>query len=350
MRTEERRQTGRTTSVAYGLVLAVACGLLAPGGAAAQGPGTEDGQWTYLGGDAWHTRYTPADQLDPSNFEQLEVAWQWNATSFGPATARATPSLVGGKLITVAGNRRHVVALDPATGELLWSFREPNTYRYEYSMRKGYGKGITYAEIDGRGVVFITSPGFFLHALDADTGLPLEGWGRPVPLDGFGPSGTVDLVEDLIADWGPWTSMDRPYDPFIGIPREIGYITASSPPIIVNDTVVVGNSAEQGYLQTRVENVPGDILAYDARTGDFKDSARYKVANCIQAQPVFSGFARLAHGKVIFVSVLSGSSTWFPGPASSATRPGRTTPGSGSGTCRPGPRCPRTPSSDSSTS
>ena len=39
-----------------------------------------------------------------------------------------------------------------------------------------------------------------------------------------------------------------------------------------------------------------------------KDSARYKVANCIQAQPVFSGFARLAHGKVIFVSVLSDSS------------------------------------------
>ena len=121
--------------------LALACGLLAPAGAAAQGPGTEDGQWAYLGGDAWHTRYTPADQLDPSNFEQIEVAWQWNATSFGPATARATPSLVGGKLITVAGNRRHVVALDPATGEVLWSFREPNTYRYEYSMRKGYGKG-----------------------------------------------------------------------------------------------------------------------------------------------------------------------------------------------------------------
>ena len=170
----------------------------------------------------------------------------------------------------MAGNRRHVVALDPATGELLWSFREPNTYRYEYSMRKGYGKGVAYTEIDGRGVVFITSPGFFLHALDADTGLPLEGWGRPVPLDGFGDTGAVDLVEDLIADWGPWTSMDRPYDPYIGIPREIGYITASSPPIVVNDTVVVGNSAEQGYLQTRVENVPGDILAYDKRTGDFK--------------------------------------------------------------------------------
>ena len=218
MRVEERRAFGRISSVAFGLALAAASGLLVPAGAAAQGPGTEDGGWTYLGGDAWHTRYTTADQLDPSNFEQLEVIWQWNATSFGPATARATPSLVGGKLITVAGNRRHVVALDPATGELLWSFREPNTYRYEYSMRKGYGKGVAYTEIDGRGVVFITSPGFFLHALDADTGLPLEGWGRPVPLDGFGDTGAVDLVEDLIADWGPWTSMDRPYDPYIGIP------------------------------------------------------------------------------------------------------------------------------------
>jgi glucose dehydrogenase len=34
--------------------------------------------------------------------------------------------------------------------------------------------------------------------------------------------------------------------------------------------VIVGNSAEQGYNQTRIENVPGDILAYDARTGAFK--------------------------------------------------------------------------------
>ena len=270
MKAADGRRATRTLSIALGVASALVYGVLAPGAAIAQGPGTTDGQWTYLGGDAWHTRYTPVDQLDPSNFDQLEIAWEWNATSFGPSTARATPTYVDGKLITVAGNRRHVVALDPGTGELLWSFREPNTYRYEYSMRQGYGKGISYAEIDGRGVVFITSPGFFLHALDAETGKPLENWGRPVPLDGFDTTGTVDLVEDLIADWGPWTSMDRPYDPNIGIPIEIGYITSSSPPIVVDNTVVVGNSAEQGYRQTRVENVPGDILAYDARTGDLK--------------------------------------------------------------------------------
>jgi quinoprotein glucose dehydrogenase len=270
MKPRERRTAVRAISIVAGLVAALSVEVLVPRIASAQGPGTEDGQWTYLGGDAWHTRYTPSDELTPENFEELEVAWEWNATSFGPSTARATPSYIDGKLITVAGNRRHVVALDPGTGEVLWTFREPNTPRHDYSMRQGYGKGITYAELDGRGVVFITSPGFFLHALDADTGRPLENWGRPVAVDGFNDSGTVDLVEDLISDWGPWVAMDRPYDPSIGIPKEIGYITSSSPPIVVDDVVVVGNSAEQGYRQTRIENVPGDILAYDARTGDLK--------------------------------------------------------------------------------
>jgi len=266
----ERRGTARALLFNVGFLAVLVCGLWVPESVVAQGPGTANAQWTYLGGDSWHTRYTPADQITPANFEELGIVWRWNSSSFGPSTARSTPTFIDGKLITVSGNRRHVVALDPATGELLWTFTEPNTRRYEYSMRKGYGKGIAYTEIDGRGVVFITSPGFFLHALDAETGHPLENWGRSVPLPNFGVSGTVDLVEDLIADWGPWTSMDRPYDPNIGIPLEIGYITSSAPPIVVNDTVVIGNSAEQGYLQTRIENVPGDILAYDARTGDFK--------------------------------------------------------------------------------
>ncbi len=237
----------------------------------AQGPGVENGRWTFLGGDAWHTRYTPADEITRDNFEDVTMLWQFNAASFGPSTSRATPSYVGDKLITVTGERRHVIALDPKTGELLWSFTEPNTHRYEYSMRKGYGKGVAYAEVPGHGgVVFISSPGFFLWALDADTGQPLEDWGQPIDVPGFSQTGGVDMVVDLIRGWGPWESWDGTYDPYMGIPLEIGYITSSSPPIVVNDTVVVGNSAEQGYNQTRVENVPGDILAYDAVTGDFK--------------------------------------------------------------------------------
>ncbi len=253
------------------LALALGALLLAPGAAPAQGPGVEGGQWTYLGGDAWHTRYTPAAEITRDNFGDVTQLWRFDAGSFGPSTSRATPTYVDGKLITVTGERRHVIALNPKTGELLWSFTEPNTHRYEYSMRKGYGKGVAYAEVPGRGgVVFISTPGFFLWALDADTGDPLPDWGQPIAVPGFSQTGGVDMVVDLIRGWGPWESWDGRYDPYMGIPQPIGYITSSSPPIVVNGTVVVGNSAEQGYNQTRVENVPGDILAYDAATGDFK--------------------------------------------------------------------------------
>ena len=223
------------------------------------GPGTSGGQWEYLGGDAAHTRYSPADQITLENYEDVEEQWVWDGASFGAQSGRSTPSYINGRLYTVAGPRRYVVALDPANGELLWSYGEPKTNRYEYSMRKDYGKGVAYAEVDGREVIYISSPAFFLTALDAETGQPLENWGTPVPIDGFPETGVVDMLKDFGYE----------YDPYEGLPLETGYITTSSPPIVVNGVVVVGNSHEQGYYQSRVENVPGDILGYDAATGEF---------------------------------------------------------------------------------
>ena len=76
-------------------------------------------------------------------------------------------------------------------------------------MRTAYGKGVAYTEINGKGVVFIATPGFFLVALDADTGKPLPNWGRPVGLPSFPQTGVVDLVEDLVRDWDPWTKKSR---------------------------------------------------------------------------------------------------------------------------------------------
>jgi len=229
---------------------------------------TSDAEWSFIGGDAHHTRFSPLAQVDAANFGGLVEAWTFEDPAVGSMTARATPIYVDGKLISVAGPRRHVVSIDPATGETLWTFVEPETFRSEYSMRAPYGKGVAYGQVDGRGVVYIVTPGFFLFALDAETGQPLEDWGRPVAIDGFPQTGVVDLVEDLIADWQPWLDHGQPYDPAQGIPLELGYITSSSPPIVVNGVVIVGNSAEQGYNQSRVEMVPGDILGYDARTGE----------------------------------------------------------------------------------
>ena len=127
-------------------------------------------------------------------------------------------------------------------------------------MRAGYGKGIAYGEIDGRGVVYISTPAFFLHALDVETGEPLANWGEGVPIEGFPPSGSVDLAG---SDRG--LGPDRP--DLRGDSVGIGYITSSSPPIVVRCGDRWGTRPSRARRQ---EMVPGDILAYDARTGAFK--------------------------------------------------------------------------------
>ena len=256
------------------LFLVVAAALSIPASAEAQSAQERrnpDGEWRYQSADAWGTRYSPANQINAANFNDLQEAWIWRADNFGPELElqfKATPQYINGTLYTVAGHRRTVAAIDPATGETLWTYREPNTTRWERSMRQNYGKGVAFAEIDGRDVIYYSSPAFFLHALDAETGRPLEGFGQPVPVDGFPETGVVDMIPTLVADWGRWQEWDQPYDADYGIPRELGFITTSSPPIVVDGVIVVGNSAEQGYLQTRIENVPGDIQAFDARTGE----------------------------------------------------------------------------------
>ena len=249
-----------TGAIALGCAMTHTIALCAGASPSAPPPGDAPTyEWVTLGSDYAHTRYAPVSQVNAENFTQLKTAWVWDGASFNARSGRSTPSYVDGKLFTVAGDRRYVVAIDPATGETIWSYVEPKTRRWEYSMRKDYGKGVAYAKIDGRGVIYIVSPAFFLTALDAETGQPLEGFGKPVPIKGFPKTGVVDLLADL----------GHPYDPEKGIPLERGYITSSSPPIVVNGVVIVGNSAEQGYNQSRIENVPGDILAYDARTGKF---------------------------------------------------------------------------------
>ena len=233
----------------------------------------QKGEWPGITGGDTSTRYSALDQINAQNFNSLKVAWEWNGSDagveIGEINARGLPIYADGMLFTVSGPRRTVLSLDPATGKTLWAFQEPTTPRHDYSMRSNHGKGVVYTKINGKGVVLVTTPGFFLHALDAKTGKPIEGWGEAVPVPGFGKSGSVDMLKDIIADWQPWKQTEQKYDPVKGLPLELGYVTTSSPPIVVNDVLVVGNSAEQGYNQTRIENIPGDILGYDLKTGKF---------------------------------------------------------------------------------
>ena len=69
-----------------------------PVGEIKSSPGTEGGAWGTLGGDAAHTRYSPADEVTLDNFEDLEEAWVWDGASFNSQSGRSTPSYINGTL------------------------------------------------------------------------------------------------------------------------------------------------------------------------------------------------------------------------------------------------------------
>ena len=63
--------------------------------------GAKDGEWRTYGGDLGSTRYSPLDQINAGNFNQLEVAWRFKTDSLGPRPEyqfEGTPLMIHGKL------------------------------------------------------------------------------------------------------------------------------------------------------------------------------------------------------------------------------------------------------------
>ena len=82
----------------------------------------KDTEWYSYTADLAGTRYRPLDQINASNFNKLEVAWRLKTDSLGNRPEyklEGTPLMVNRVLYTTAGSRRAVIAVDPATGELL---------------------------------------------------------------------------------------------------------------------------------------------------------------------------------------------------------------------------------------
>ena len=109
------------------VALAAAIGMAATlaGQTGANAPKSET-EWRFFGGDAGATRYSPANQITAANVRDLRVAWRWSARNFGPRPApqmQVSPLIVNGVMYTTAGVNRDVVALDAATGQLLWHWR-----------------------------------------------------------------------------------------------------------------------------------------------------------------------------------------------------------------------------------
>ena len=91
-----------------------------------------------------------------------------------------------------------------------------------------------------------------------------------MPIEGFSETGVVDMLPSLLEDWGRWQKSGiSPTTRTYGIPRELGYITTSSPPIVVDGVIIVGKLRRDGLHPDRGSRTClGDIQGFDARTGE----------------------------------------------------------------------------------
>ncbi|MDR0780786.1 MAG: PQQ-binding-like beta-propeller repeat protein [Pseudomonadales bacterium] len=212
---------------------------------AARKPSGIEVPWLTLNGALDANRYAALDQIDASNVSRLEIAWRFPLSQFGPSPEGqnvTTPLMAGGRMFATAGVQRDVIGLDPTTGQLLWLWRAQEGERFDVAPRKGSGKGLAYWSDGKDEVIFTVTPGYYLVALNARTGLPMPQ---------FGAAGWVDLQDGLR----------------LGPGRDDLDIGLSFPPLVVNDVVIVGASHALATRPKAASNVKGDIRAYDAHSG-----------------------------------------------------------------------------------
>jgi quinoprotein glucose dehydrogenase len=183
--------------------------------------------WPVYGGAPENTHYSSLAQVNRGNVAQLQMAWSFDTGETGGL--QTSPIVVAGVLFGITPTQK-IFALDAATGKLLWKFdsgivgTQPD-------------RGLAYWS-EGKDKRILAGVMNFLYALDAATGKPIAT---------FGQDGRIDLRKDL------------------GREPETQSIALTSPGIVYKDLIIVG-----GRNPETLPAPPGDIRAYDVRTGKLR--------------------------------------------------------------------------------
>ena len=131
-------------------------------------------------------------------------------------------------------------AFDPETGKTIGCRSLASTAPATDPIRGSANRGVAYWG-EGAEARIITFRNRYLYALNPKTGEPIAT---------FGKNGVVDLGADV----GP---------------RSTGY-RWNSVPLIARDVIVMGSAMVDQDSASKIEGDPGDVRAYDVRTGKLR--------------------------------------------------------------------------------
>ena len=244
------------------VALIVAAALVLTARSAAAQYGAVDGEWRSYAGDNGSTKYSPLDQIDAGNFEDLRIAWRWQSVDGNidldalreseddrPISIRglqATPLMIDGVLYLTTALYQ-AAAVDAGTGETVW-VHDPRAYLAGDPTHSYRSRGLAYWSDGDDARIFWGTSEAYLIAVDARTG---------EPVGDFGDNGRVDLMEDIPrAERGGTNYQGR------------NLVGVASPPVITRDVVVTPTIISDFVV--RREAPPGWVKGIDARTGDVR--------------------------------------------------------------------------------
>ncbi|MGB8535999.1 MAG: PQQ-binding-like beta-propeller repeat protein [Acidobacteriaceae bacterium] len=184
--------------------------------------------WRSYGGSADGSQYSALHQIDRANVKKLQIAWTYRTGD--DRRYVFNPLVIDGTMYVLAKNNA-IVALDAATGKEIWTHpTDPNTTLIT-------NRGIDYwenADRSDRRLIFAVRNE--LQELDARTGEPIRR---------FGTNGIVDLRAGLGRE-----------------PKSLTLVQSYNPGRVFENLLILGSATNEEY-----NSGPGDIRAYDVRTG-----------------------------------------------------------------------------------
>jgi len=188
--------------------------------------------WPVYLGNHFSNHYSSLKEITTENVRHLKIAWVYRTgddVSDNRSQIQCNPLIIDGVLYGTSPGLK-LFALNAATGVRLWEF-DPDPENH-YS--KNVNRGVSYWR-EGRDKRILFSSGSDLFAINADDGKPVHA---------FGKAGKVSLNEGLGE-----RARDR-------------YVVATTPGIVFQDLLIIGSrvSEEEGAA-------PGYIRAFHIKTG-----------------------------------------------------------------------------------
>ena len=174
-------------------------------------------------------QYSALKQINRSNVARLKVAWTYPTGDHKQYFFN--PIVVDGLMYVLAKNNS-IVALDAATGKQIW------IHATNPASQMITNRGINYWEIRGS-----RRPASILFARQFSAGDRRSHWRKR---------------SDSSARTGAWTYARA----WAAIPAALSLVQSTTPGRVFENLMILGSATNQEY-----ESAPGDIRAYDMRTG-----------------------------------------------------------------------------------